>query len=177
MALATVTTLRPDNSTGLTKNELGGSHFSLTRGLSGGQVPTVDVATARSTFAALHQAIRGGALRSCHDLSEGGLAVAAAEMAFAGGLGVHIELSRVPRDPSVMEDTEIVSLFAESNTRFLCEVTPEMAAVFETAMSNIAHARIGEVTGTRRFVASLGSPLIDLSIEHLKEVWQAPLRW
>jgi phosphoribosylformylglycinamidine synthase len=161
---------------GLTKNELGGSHFSLVRGLSGGQVPTVDAATARATFAAVHQAIRGGAVRSCHDLSEGGLAVAAAEMAFAGDLGIHIELSRVAREPNVVEDTEIVSLFAESNTRFLCEVTPKMAPVFEKAMSNVAHTRIGEVTGTRRFVASFSSPRIDMSIEHLKEAWQTPLR-
>ena len=48
---------------------------------------------------------------------------------------------------------------------------------FREAMSDVAHDRIGEFTATRRFVASLGSPRIDLSIEHLQEAWQAPLRW
>ena len=70
---------------GETKNELGGSHFALVNGLSGGQVPTVDADVARETFAAMHRAIRAGLVRACHDLSEGGLAVAVAEMAFAGG--------------------------------------------------------------------------------------------
>ena len=42
---------------------------------------------AKRTFAAVHAAIDAGLVRACHDLSEGGLAVALAEMAFAGGFG------------------------------------------------------------------------------------------
>ena len=72
---------------GETRDELGGSHFALVNGLSGGQVPTVDAERAVKTFAAMHRGIQRGLVRACHDLSEGGLAVAAAEMAFAGGLG------------------------------------------------------------------------------------------
>ena len=72
---------------GLTKDELGGSHFSLVEGLSGGEVPKMDAAAAKKTFVAIHKAIHAEVVRACHDLSEGGLAVAAAEMAFAGGLG------------------------------------------------------------------------------------------
>ncbi len=72
---------------GETKNELGGSHFALVGGCCGGRVPQVDGEIAVKTFAALHQAIAAGTVRACHDLSEGGLAVALAEMAFAGGLG------------------------------------------------------------------------------------------
>ncbi len=77
---------------GLTKAELGGSHFALVGGCSGGDVPQVDAELARRTFAAVHQAIMAGTVRACHDLSEGGLAVALAEMAFAGGLGASIQL-------------------------------------------------------------------------------------
>ena len=72
---------------GQTKEELGGSHFALVGGCSGGEVPQVDAELAARTFAAVHQAIAAGTVRACHDLSEGGLAVALAEMAFAGGLG------------------------------------------------------------------------------------------
>ena len=60
--------------------------------LDGGQVPQVDPARGQATFAALHRAIDAGLVRACHDLSEGGLAVAAAEMAFAGGFGAEIDL-------------------------------------------------------------------------------------
>jgi phosphoribosylformylglycinamidine (FGAM) synthase-like enzyme len=69
---------------GETKDEMGGSHYNLVNGLTGGNVPTVDKEMAPKIFRALHQAIKQGLILSCHDLSEGGLAVAAAEMAFAG---------------------------------------------------------------------------------------------
>ena len=79
---------------GETQDELGGSHFALVHDLRGGQVPTVDPALAKRTFAAVHAAIDAGLVRACHDLSEGGLAVAAAEMAFAGGCGASVDLAR-----------------------------------------------------------------------------------
>ncbi|HEY2146772.1 MAG TPA: phosphoribosylformylglycinamidine synthase subunit PurL, partial [Pirellulales bacterium] len=64
---------------GLTKDELGGSHLALVENLAGGQVPKVNPQLAKATFAAMHKAIEMGSVRACHDLSEGGLAVAAAE--------------------------------------------------------------------------------------------------
>ncbi|MBN1395641.1 MAG: phosphoribosylformylglycinamidine synthase, partial [Pirellulales bacterium] len=81
---------------GETKDELGGSHFALVEGLSGGKAPMVDFHRAKATFAALHSAISNGLVRACHDLSEGGMAAAAAEMAFAGGLGAKISLQNLP---------------------------------------------------------------------------------
>ena len=78
---------------GLTKDEFGGSHYCLVNELVGGELPTVDAAKNRNLYLALHQAIGEGLVRSCHDLSEGGLAVAAAEMGFAGGLGIEMQLS------------------------------------------------------------------------------------
>src|SRR5690606_32254355 len=90
-------------------------------------------------------------VRACHDLSEGGLAVALAEMAFAGGIGVKIELGDVPG----ADDTHVaVRLFSESNTRFLCEVAPEHSAPFEQIFDGLPLARIGESTSSDRFIAS-----------------------
>ena len=84
---------------GVTKNELGGSHFALVHGLTGGQVPQGRRrGWPSATFAAVHRAIDAGLVRACHDLSEGGLAVAAAEMAFAGGLGADRAGERAARD-------------------------------------------------------------------------------
>ena len=80
---------------GETKDEMGGSHYNLVNGLTVGNVPTVDKEIAPKIFRALHHAIKQGLILSCHDLSEGGLAVAAAEMAFAGGVGVELNLSNV----------------------------------------------------------------------------------
>ncbi|HLX57873.1 MAG TPA: phosphoribosylformylglycinamidine synthase subunit PurS, partial [Ktedonobacteraceae bacterium] len=61
-------------------------------------VPHVDIETARMTMNAVGQAIRGGLVEACHDLSEGGLAVAAAEMALAGLLGLSIDIEQAPRE-------------------------------------------------------------------------------
>ena len=73
-------------------------------------------------------AIGRGLVRSCHDLSEGGLAVALAEMALAGGLGARASLGDVPRDDDDANDAAL--LFSESPTRFLLEVRPEHADTF-----------------------------------------------
>ena len=156
---------------GATKDEMGGSHFALVENLTGGQPPRLDAEQARATFAAVHRAIRQGLVRSCHDLSEGGLAAAAAEMAFAGGLGARVFLGQVPHALELDEETKSLAdelaakvpgaegfnplcalpeatsilLFSESNSRFLCEVRPEQAQAFEQMMENIPCALVGEV--------------------------------
>jgi phosphoribosylformylglycinamidine synthase len=168
---------------GETRDELGGSHIALVNGLAGGHVPTVDPQRARDTFAAVHRAISGGLVRACHDLSEGGLAVAAAEMAFSGGLGVWIGLDNVSSPLWKMEDEsamEPLLLFSESNSRFLCEVAVEQAAKFESLFGGIDIGRIGEVRDDGRmrvYGNSSRSPLIDADIDELKAAWQATFRW
>ena len=135
---------------GATHDEMGGSHFALVESLSGGRPPQVDATLARRTFAALHSTIDAGLVRACHDLSEGGLAAAAAEMAFAGGCGARLELDQAPCDAE-LADRAAVLLFSESNTRFLCEVRPADASAFETRLgSDVPWARIGEVVADSR---------------------------
>ncbi len=159
---------------GETRDELGGSHWAMVRGLEGGQVPRVEPATARRIFGAVHRAISAGLVRSCHDLSEGGLAVALAEMAMAGGLGVMAEI-----DSPVMHPASL--LFSESPSRFLLEVrhddTPTVAGLFAGLPIGI----LGQVVTVPRLVIRdgrpSGSPLIDASLSDLKAAWQAPLRW
>jgi phosphoribosylformylglycinamidine synthase II len=172
---------------GATKCELGGSHFALVAGLSGGRAPRVDPVRAKATFAALHKAIHCGHVRSCHDLSEGGLAVAAAEMAFAGGLGARIYLLEVPHEIPNAHALEVPSgfasilLFSESNSRFLVEVPQDCVGHFEETMGNVPHAAIGEVISAPQLLVVDVDPvadrhLIEVDITTLKEAWQKPLR-
>jgi phosphoribosylformylglycinamidine synthase len=158
---------------GQTHDELGGSHLGLVTGSSGGRVPRVDPAVARPTLQAIHQAICQGLVRSCHDLSEGGLAVAAAEMAFAGGLGLQLDISKLSQQVG-----ELAALFSESNSRFLCEVTPQQAEEFEATCEGLAVTLIGTVTdGGQLTVEADGNSVLEQSLEDLKEAWQSPLRW
>jgi phosphoribosylformylglycinamidine synthase len=165
---------------GVTKDELGGSHLSLVSEISGGQVPRVDAQQAKATFTSLHRAIDAGLVRACHDLSEGGLAVAIAEMAFAGGFGATIDLSRVNADlPDSTIPRDTVLLFSESNSRFLVEVSPANAPKFEAALAGSVVARIGEVASDARLrIRGLNEKfVVDIPIAELKEAWQKPLRW
>jgi phosphoribosylformylglycinamidine synthase len=113
-------------------------------------------------------------------VSEGGLAVAVAEMAFAGGCGAEIRLDRVPREESVGPRDEAVMLFSESASRFVVEVPTSAQAAFESIFSSakISIGRIGEVnlSNRLRFIGAQGQ-LIDVALADLKEAWQKPLRW
>ena len=173
---------------GVTKNELGGSHLSLVRNWVGGQVPTVDVELAKRLYAAFYGAIQAGLVRSAHDLSEGGLAVAAAESAFAGGLGATISLDKVALDSDLtgvelpgVEPTrtaDYVKLFSESNTRFLAEVPVAKQSAFEAALreASVPFAQIGQVDAEARLtvLGADGEKLIDADVNDLKLRWQKP---
>jgi len=167
---------------GLTREELGGSHFAMLHDLTGGHVPRVDPAHARQAYAALHQAIRSGCVRACHDLSEGGLATALAEMAFAGNLGADVDIAAMPLDPAVAaaspERANAVRLFSESNTRWLCEVRADVAAEFEGKLSGIPHARLGTVVAAAELkITSARTSVLHASLAELKAAWLAPLDW
>lgn len=162
---------------GATREEMGGSHFNLVNNINVGTVPKPDFETAPKIFSALHDAINKKLVRSCHDLSEGGLAVALSEMAFAGGLGCDVDLQHLA-ELSEIDDT-VVLLFTESPTRFLVEVTPENVSDFEWCFSALPCASVGTVADAGRLRISIGggSPIIEVDINILKETWKNGLTW
>jgi phosphoribosylformylglycinamidine synthase len=158
---------------GATLDELGGSHFHLVTKRDGGEVPVVDLEMAPKIFAQLHGAIRQGLIRSCHDLSEGGLAVAAAEMAFAGNVGVD-----VMRPAGLERLADEAYLFSESTTRFLLEVASEKATNLEASFAGLPLYRIGTTCKQPRLrmTGKSGEWIIWTPLNQLKEAWQKPLR-
>ncbi len=162
---------------GTTYNELGGSHYYTARGFIGNRVPRVDAPKGKKLMDNLSAAVAKNLVRACHDLSEGGIGVAAAEMAFAGGLGIKLELDKVPLGEAINRNDNI--LFSESNTRFLVEVSPQDKERFEEAMKGIEFAAIGQVTkGKRLEVYGLkGKKVVSAPLAELKEAWQKPLGW
>lgn len=181
---------------GETGDELGGSHYYMLSGARGQNVPKVDFVAALKLYRALHEAMQAGLVASCHDCSEGGLAVAFAESAFAGGLGMTLDAAKIPVSKELGSErtatgglaaAETASgeldaarlLFSESNSRFVVTVSPEKVQDFEAALSGNAFARVGEVTqdGRVKVKDPGGQSLIDIGIDELKEAWKAPLRW
>jgi phosphoribosylformylglycinamidine synthase subunit PurSL len=160
---------------GTTFNEFGGSHLFQTLGLRGGRVPEVRPTEAQALFQGVHRAIRQGLVRACHDLSEGGLAVAAAEMAFGGQLGLDIDVAEVARRDGVSATS---LLFSESNSRFLVEVPASRAAEFTAALDGVPHVRLGTVTSGAQVVIRHGAEtLVDAAWRDLKATWLQPLDW
>ena len=160
---------------GVTRDEMGGSHFHLVQGLEGGEPPRVDMELAPRLFRGLHEAMLRGLVRACHDLSEGGLAVAAAEMAFAGRVGA--DLTDVRAAGTGLADE--VLLFAESATRFMVEVRPGDVAAFEGCLTGMPSVRIGQTCKEPRLriAGASGEWLVWTPLAELKEAWQKPLRW
>ena len=162
---------------GTTQSELGGSEYFRTHGFIGNSVPKVNPQLGKELMHRLSMATEKGLVRACHDLSEGGIGVALAEMAFAGGLGATIHLEHVPLGGPIDRDDFI--LFSESNSRFLVEVAPENRDEFEAIMSGTGFAALGQVTDSEVLeVCGLeGRKVVNDSISELKEAWQRPLKW
>jgi len=162
---------------GSTYPELGGSHYLELFGLIGLSVPQVRGERARKLMLVLAGAIGEGLVRACHDLSEGGLAVAAAEMAFSGGLGLEVDLGAVPFEGSSALKRNHVLLFSESNSRFLVEVRPQDAERFEKTFEGLPLARLGRVCARKHLLVRglEGKTIIEADLDALKAAWQTPL--
>ena len=167
----------PNNSiyiVGQTFKELGGSEYYKIKGFLGKTVPKVRAIQAKKTFRAISRAIDLGLLKACHDLSEGGLAVAAAEMAFSGGYGIELHLQKVPVKDVNRND---FILFSESNSRFLVEVSEKTKNDFEALMKGKVSAEIGKVTKTPKLcIYGLdGNVVVDAALNDLLASWKGTL--
>lgn len=163
---------------GATKDELGGSEYLAMQGYTGNKVPKVDLASALARYKALHGAIMSGLVASCHDLSDGGLAVALAESAFSGGFGCRADLANVRFEGDSRYRTDELLLFSESASRLLVTVHPAQWSAFEEVMSGTMVSQIGHVSDTEIVtIAGLeGKTALQAGLSRLKEAWQRPLK-
>ncbi|MHC5082435.1 MAG: phosphoribosylformylglycinamidine synthase subunit PurL [Planctomycetota bacterium] len=176
----TMDTKQPGNlifAVGMTKNELGGSHYYKVNDQLGANVPKTDIKVAAETAKRIHQAINAGLVRSCHDCSEGGIATALAEMAFAGGYGIQADLRGLPAsDDCVKTESQ---LFSESNSRYLIEIEPQNYDAFAKLMLNIPFGQVAEVIEDTKLVINDAkqNTVVDVALDELKSAWQNPLAW
>jgi phosphoribosylformylglycinamidine synthase len=156
---------------GETKDELGGSEYYQLLGVKGGTVPGLDVKKAPRIMHSIHSAIDEGLIRACHDLSEGGLALAIAEMAFSGDIGVEFDLENVSFEGKSRRHDSI--LFSESNTRFLVEICKESVDRFVELFHGLPIARIGNTVKDKHLRIFVGKrKIVDLPLLILRKKWQ-----
>ncbi len=164
---------------GETRDEFGGARalalLGLDAGGAAGTVPRVDLPSARRLHEAVARAIASKRVKSCHDLSEGGLAVAAAEMCLAGGLGAALHLGNVPRPAGLDHDATL--LFSESAPRYLLEVAWEDLDAVSRLLAGIPHGVIGTLTERPVFTVSGLSqkPLLQLDVAKLTSAFRTGL--
>ncbi|MEM1586106.1 MAG: phosphoribosylformylglycinamidine synthase subunit PurL [Candidatus Bathyarchaeia archaeon] len=157
---------------GRTYDELGGSEYYRLKGYLGRNVPRVRLREAKWNIRAILRAIDKGHVRACHDLSDGGLAVAAAEMALAGDAGLEIWLKNVPYAGQTSRNDHI--LFSESNSRFLVEVSEGWRDEFESIVRRAYYALIGRVRKDGLFVVYglNDEPVISTDVDKLSDAWK-----
>ena len=160
---------------GNTYTELGGSHYFGIHGFIGNTAPAIRPDEGKLTMERLSTAINNGWVRSCHDCSEGGIGVAVAEMAFAGGYGMSLNLDDIPTGDEITADDYL--LFSESNSRFIVEIEPQHRDAFETHMADVPTGYFGTVIDAPNFTikGKAGHTIIETSIDALKFAWQTPL--
>lgn len=149
-------------------DNMGGSTYYDVNGLVGNEVPKVDLEMLPVVLRGMHQAIISGKVLACHDVSEGGVISAVAEMAFAGDCGVRLNLDPRLQRPDLF-------LFNETAGTFIVEVADP--AIAKKLFVGLPHMLLGTTTSKKQISASVGeTKLFTASTEKLKQAWQAPLR-
>jgi phosphoribosylformylglycinamidine (FGAM) synthase-like enzyme len=119
---------------------------------------------------ALAEAIRGGMIASCHDVSDGGVLTAAAEMCIGSGLGLSVPVQK-ETDPS---------LFAEAPGQYLVEVTKDrfQQATEFFAGRAVSFESFGRVLAEPKLVISeLNRIVATISVDELAAAWRGTLDW
>ncbi len=166
---------------GSTDPRLGGSHVAAVLDADAGPIPTVDLDAGPSHAVAVATLIADGQVRSAHDCSEGGLLVAAAEMAFSGGdNGVGIDLD-LTHQPVVSSCGLAVRAFAETASRYLLEVEPQhVGAVIESfRAAGVAFAQVGMFAEHDRLTLrdAHAGRVLDVALTELRDAWRGTLDW
>lgn len=156
---------------GATGSEMGGSVAARQMGTEGQVVPGTDLERNLAVYRKYYEALKNGWIRSAHDVSEGGLAVALAEFAFSGkgGLDLSLNTLRVKDDPG-----KVARLFAETPGRLIIEVAPEHRDEVAAHFAGLPVSELGVATDAhRKLRIEWGKEiLLDEPLSELKSLWK-----
>lgn len=147
---------------GETKEEFGGSAVYRRYGGKGGVVPEVVPERLKKSMDEMHTAMKKGLIRSCHDVSDGGIAVAVAEMCLGGNIGAYVSTGY-----------DRWYLFSESSTRWIVEVEPSKKKEFLASMT-VPVMELGKVGG-RSLRIKDRCMLVNVSLNQMRKAWSGAL--
>ncbi len=147
---------------GETKEEFGGSAVYRRYGGKGGVVPEVVPERLKRSMDEMHAAMKKGLIRSCHDVSDGGIAVAVAEMCLGGNIGAYVSTGH-----------DRWYLFSESSTRWIVEIEPSKEKEFLSSMT-VPVMELGKVGGKSLRVKDR-CMLVNVSLNEMRKAWSGAL--
>ncbi|HUT27900.1 MAG TPA: phosphoribosylformylglycinamidine synthase subunit PurL [Methanomassiliicoccales archaeon] len=147
---------------GETKEEFGGSALYRRYGGQGGEVPDVSPEVLKRSMDQLHECMKKGLIASCHDISDGGMAVTVAEMCLGGDIGADIHIYMTTKE-----------LFSESNTRWVVEIEPFEEKEFLKIMT-VPVKKLGKVGG-RDLTVSTETEKFSISLDEMRNAWSGTL--
>lgn len=161
---------------GLTRSELGRSEFASEIEDLGGDVPQVDLIPARERYLKFYDLVQEGLINACHDISDGGLAVAVAEMAIGSSLGAELRVEDIPISPQDMLVEEI--LYSETPSRLLITIPQAGQRAFERRLGKQTYQVIGQVReNTKLTFYYQGERYLHDEIDELRKAWKETLNW
>ncbi len=159
---------------GETKGELWGSSYERLINKELDKGPEVDTASAFNIYTAVYKAIRTSLISSCHDLSDGGFAVALCESSIGGRLGAYIELENIPADFCSKEIKRL--LFCETPSRFIISVPADKQDVFENIFEGLSFALIGKVIEKTQIIMNMqDKSILDINLNEIKKAWKTTI--
>jgi phosphoribosylformylglycinamidine synthase len=151
---------------GESENELGGSEYlKVEHELVSGRPPALDLELEMSVQGVVRDGIRSGVVKSAHDCSEGGIAVALAESCIAGDLGAEVHLHD--------ELHPVASLFGETQSRIVVTVAENDADAFVERLvaAEVPYSVLGTAGGEHLSICGR----LEVSIDEMREAHQATL--
>lgn len=150
---------------GKTGDDYAGSELQkMMTGTIAGTLADFDLEHVHDYLSRLLKAEQSGLVASAHDLSEGGLAVAAAETVFKTELGLNADFRALDKK----------QFFSETPGRMLVSVAPENAAAFEEIMQDDAMPA-GEVAATQWLEIHLADAELNLPVAQMQKLWEEAL--
>jgi phosphoribosylformylglycinamidine synthase II len=165
---------------GRSLREMGGSElmdaFALPAEKLVLNAPAVNAEENFRLYRTIHQAIRRGLLRSCHDCSEGGMLVALAESAIGGMVGVRVEVESLAEELKEFGGSIAEFFFNESAGRFIVSVSPEHDEEFRKLLAGQHCLRLGEVAPDILRFTRYGLVILDVPVREARRAWKGEQR-
>ena len=160
---------------GTTKDELGGSeYYEHVHDFIGGKAPKIDLAESKKNMDAVLGIIQKGLVKTAHDCSKGGLAVAISELSMTSKIGCQVSLEKLPQEK--LDSTRL--LFSESHSRYLLVVEKSKLSLMLSNLqkAKVKHSQIGVFQGNQIIFYHNKKPVAKLMVDKAHEKWFNSLR-